>query len=60
MVFDIWCTEPYKTKWICIFWWAIPQNFVKKSVGMCGWLAVLVDTMLAVNLIWGLTGQSIP
>ena len=30
-----------------------------KNDGICGWLAVLVDTMAAVNLIWGLTGQSI-
>ena len=25
---------------------------VKKEEGLCGWLAVLVDTMVAVNLIW--------
>ena len=59
MVFDIWCTEPYITPWICIFWWAMPWEIVK-LMDFCGWLAVLVGTMGAVNLIWGLPGPSIP
>ena len=30
MVFDIWCTEPYKTTRICILWWAMPWKMVNK------------------------------
>ena len=33
---------------------------LSKNDELSGWLPVLGDTMIAVNLIWGLTGQSIP
>ena len=59
MVFDIWCTEtihnPLKLHMLVGHALENCQND-----GLCGLLAVLVGTMGDVNLIWGLTGQSIP